>query len=331
MTRAAILCPGRGSYTERSLRSLPDDHAWVRRAEELRAGYALPPLLELDRAPKFQPALHLAASNASPLIWLVSMLDAETARAQHEIVCVAGNSLGWYTALAVAGALSFDDGFKLVQEMSILQERYAGAGGQVLHPLIDGEWRADAKLAQSVQRALASSNGEALPSIDLGGYSVLAGTETGVAHLLKSLPRVELGSTPYPFRLMHHGPYHTPFVREVAEHARQSLSGLDFRAPRTTLIDGRGVRFTPWSTDPAELASYTLGAQIVERFSFTSSVRVALREHAPDRLVLPGPGNSLGGVCGQIAVMEGWRGVHSKSDFERVQASDEPLVISMRR
>lgn len=333
MKRAAILCPGRGSYTEKSLGSLPRDHAWVRRADELRAERGLASLAELDGAKKFEPARHLAPADVSPLIWLVSMLDAAAAAAEHRVVCVAGNSMGWYTALAVAGALDFDGGFRLVQEMSILQQEQQASegGGQVLFPVVDEPWKRRPELEASVAEALASSKGEAMPSIRLGGYAVLAGSEAGVAHLLKTLPKVKLGQNLYPFRLMQHGPYHTRLVAGVAAKARERLAGLRFTAPKTTLVDGRGARFTPWSSDPAALAAYTLGPQISEPFDFTASVRVALREHAPDRLVCPGPGNSLGGVCGQILVEEGWRGIRSREDFDRVQASEDPILVSMRR
>jgi [acyl-carrier-protein] S-malonyltransferase len=142
MKRVAILCPGRGSYTEKSLGSLPRDHAWVRRADELRAEHGLSSLAELDGAGKFESARHLAPADVSPLIWLVSMLDAARAGEEHRVVCVAGNSMGWYTALAVAGALDFDDGFRLVQEMSILQreQQASEGGGQILFPVVDESW-----------------------------------------------------------------------------------------------------------------------------------------------------------------------------------------------
>ena len=179
--------------------------------------------------------------------------------------------------------------------------------------------------------ALAPSGGEAFPSIALGGYAVLAGSETGVEHLLEALPFVEMGPQFFPMRLAQHGPYHTSLLQGVAAKARRQLERLAFRAPETTLIDGAGARFTPWSTDPAELVAYTLGRQIVSPFSFTACVRAALREYAPERIVLPGPGNTLGGTCGQILVMEGYRGVASRDDFERVQESDTPVVSSMRR
>src|SRR5882672_1290876 len=102
--------------------------------------------------------------SVSPLIYLVSMLDSAAVMQEQRCVCVAGNSMGWYTALAVAGALSFDDGFRLVQEMSLLQEQHAG-GGQVIFPLIDEQWRRDDALVGEVSAALASSNGQAFRSI----------------------------------------------------------------------------------------------------------------------------------------------------------------------
>ncbi len=91
------------------------------------------------------------------------------------------------------------------------------------------------------------------------------------------------------------------------------------------------MRTTPWSCDVAALRDYTLGEQVVAPYDFTRSVRVVLREHAPDELVLPGPGNSLGGVCGQILVAERWHGVASRADFEALQAGPDAVVRSLRR
>jgi len=328
--RAALFCPGRGAYTKRARRSLPEDHPWVARADELRAEYGLGSLVELDRAKRWESAVQLRPDNVSPLIYVVSMIDAAQAMQEHETVCVGGNSMGWYTALGVAGALSFDDGLRLVQEMALLQMEYTD-GGQVLYPLIDDQWRIDPAQVQRVDATLASSDGEAFPSIALGGYAVLAGSEPGVEHLMEALPFVEMGPQFFPMRLAQHGPYHTSLLQGIAAKARRQLERLAFRAPRVTLIDGTGARFTPWSTDPAELAAYTLGKQIVSPFSFTACVRAALREYAPERIVLPGPGNTLGSTCGQVLVMEGYRGIGSRDDFERVQESDTPVVWSMRR
>jgi acyl transferase domain-containing protein len=336
--RAVLACPGRGSYAAASLGSLKADHPWVIRAEQLRAGYGLEPLLDLDRAERFEPARHLQPIHASPLIFLVSMLDAETAAADYRITSAIGNSLGWYTALAVVGALPFEDAFRLVQEMAILQQEplpSGGPGGQVIYPLADAAWRPDPELHAAVAAALAepsvNGDGHVHESIDLGPYAVLAGDEAGVARLLGRLAPVRVGERIFPLRLSQHGPYHTPLVAHVATAAAERLADLDWRAPSATLIDGRGMRWTPWSTDPAALRDYTLGEQVTTPFRFAVSVRVALREEAPDVLLLPGPGNSLGGICGQLVVAEGYRGIRSREAFEAVQRSEAPVVLSMHR
>ncbi len=326
MTRALILCPGRGSYAEKTLRSLPESHPFVERAEALRREYELPSLVELDRAAKFDARTHLAPMHASPLIWLVSMIDCERAAAEHEIVAVAGNSMGWYTALAVAGALDFDDGFRLMQEMALLQQEQGG-GGQILVPQVDEQWRRDPALVAALDEALASSNGEAFldPTLDRPAR------RGECTHLLRTLPKVKLGQNVYPFRLVGHGPYHTPLVQPVADRARAQLSRLAFQKPRVTLIDGSGKRHSPWSASPAGLREYTFGAQITTPYDVTLSVRVGMREYAPDRLVLPGPGNPLGSICGQILIEERWRGLRSRADFDALQSSANPLVQSLRR
>jgi len=330
VSRAVLVCPGRGSYTESSLGSLSASDPLVQRAEELRATLGLEPLLALDSAERFQPARHLRPANVAALIYLVTLLDIERARAEHEILAIGGNSMGWYTALAAAGALSFEDGFRLVQTMALVQEGHED-GGQLIYPIVDETWRPDAEREGSVTRSLAQLEGEAFPSIYLGGYAVLAGTLSGLAGLLEQLPKVTQKSVTYPFRLAQHGPYHTPILGAVSDIARKELADLEFRMPHTALCDGRGDLHTPFSADPGELRDYTLGPQVTTPYDFTRSVRVLLREFAPDVVVLPGPGNTLGGPTGQVLVREGWRGIHSRGDFDVAQSSGRPAIASMGR
>ena len=336
--RAVIACAGRGAYGAGSLGSLPTDHPAVKRADTLRAGYGLEPLLELDAADAFDPLRHLRPANASALIFMVTLLDAERAADDHDVVAAIGNSLGWYSALAIAGALSFDDAFRLVQEIALLQEEPlpdGGSGGQVIYPLTDADWLPVPDLRAAVAGVVGDGDGNGsgriYESVDLGAYTVLAGDDAGVATLIDRLPPVKVGERLFPLRLAMHGPYHTPLVQHVAAGAAERLSGLAWREPVLPLIDGRGARWSPWSTDPEALRDYTLGKQLTTPFRFAASLRVALREYGPDVVVLPGPGNSLGGVCGQLMVAEGFHGLRSRADFERAQQSGAPVVLSMRR
>lgn len=333
MTRVVLACPGRGAYGPTSLGSLPRAHPWLEAADELRAGLGLPSLAEIDGAQTFDPAQHLRPANAAPLTYLVTLLDATRAAEDHEVVAVAGNSLGWYSALAVSGALSFAEGFRLIQQLALLSERASPAiatGGQVIYPLTDATWHPDPALQSAVEVALSQVNGDAHTSIELGGYIMLAGTETGVGKLLAMLPEVRVGEQVYPMRSTLGSPSHTPLASQLASAAGEVLNDLAWREPATTLIDGRGARWTPWSTDPHALADYSLGEQMTAPYRFGTSIRVALREYAPDLLLLPGPGNTLGAVCGQIIVAEGYRGIRSRSAFEAAQSGRRPVVVSMR-
>jgi acyl transferase domain-containing protein len=333
--RSLLVCPGIGSYGPGSLGSLPADHPAVQAAEHIRVEYGLEPLLSLDAAAQFDPARHLRSANAAALTFMATLLDAERAMADHRLVAIVGTSLGWFSALGIAAALPFEDAFRLMQEVALLREQAAAdpsAGGQVIYPLAGPDWRRSPDLEAAVIDVLADAGaGErhVFASIDLGSFAVLAGDGPGVARLVERLPAVKAGTRDYPLRLALQGPDHTPLAEPLADTAADRLAGLRWREPATTLIDGRGARWTPWATDPAALRDYTLGAHLTEPYLFAASVRVALREHAPELVVLAGPGASLGSIVGSMVVAEGYRGLRTRAAFEAAQHSSQPVVLSM--
>ncbi|NQU50892.1 MAG: ACP S-malonyltransferase [Planctomycetes bacterium] len=331
MSRVVLVLPGRGSYTERTMRQLDANHPLVRQAEGMRADLGLDSLLELDRAERFSPARHLRPAHVSPLIYLRTMIDVARVRDEHEVVAIVGNSMGWYTGLAAGGSLSFEDGFRLVQKMSLLQEEHGAVGGQIVYPIVGEDWRRLPERQAVLEALVASQPDELFHSIHLGGQAVLAGTRAGLTAATESLEAVKQGRVTYPLRLAQHGPYHTPLVEATAKAARGFARDLYFDQPEIELIDGKGRRHTPWGADTALLRDYTFGAQITDTYDFTRSVEVALCEHAPDHFIATGPGNTLGGILGQILIGLRWRGMESKDDFLAVQESDAPMLHSLDR
>lgn len=334
MTRAAVAFPARGSYGPASLGSLPTAHPWVRRADQLRLDYDLPALSVLDGAGRFDPAVHLRSANASPLAFVCGLLDAERIAGDHEVVVVIGSSGGWYTALAASGALEFDDAFRLVQTMAVLAEDAIvdqDRGGQLIYALNDDEWQVDSARTNAVDAIVAGQEDGAHRSIELGAFTVISGTATGITNVAEKLPPVEIGSLRFPLRPVMQEAWHTPLRAATAARAAERLSGLTWSAPNVTLVDGRGARFTPWSTDPAELAHHTISEQPMSTYDFALSLRVALREYAPEVILLPGPGASLGEVCAQAIVAEGYRDNRSRAELEATQASATPVLLSVRR
>lgn len=332
MTRAIVAFPGRGSYTTASLRSLPRHHPWVARADELRAAASLPSVSELDGATAFDPAVHARPSNAWPLTLLSSLLDAERIARDHDVVAVLGSSTGWYTALAATGALGFDDALRLVQELSrAADDELPGGVAELIYPLDDEAWRPDSSRADALAKAFAGLNGDAHRAQHLGSYALLAGTTAGIGVVESRLPKVVIGERAFPLRLAVADGWHTPLRAGSVAAARERLRDLEWHRPGVALIDGRGARYSPSSTDPAQLAAYTLGEHPTTTYDFAAALRVALREYAPDVVLLPGPGATLGAGCAHVIVNEGYAGIRTRADFERVQSGASPILLSLRR
>ncbi len=323
---AVLFCPGRGSYGKGELGFLASQlqagevQEALAEVEGRRQQAGLPSLLELDGAKSFRPSQHLEGRNASDLLFFSTLAHAQRLREKYEIIAIAGNSLGWYTALAAAGSLSVLDGWQLVSTMARMQE--LAAGGQLLTTILGEDWREDKQLLEDTGSAMANclSKGDeyfVALSIRLGGHRVIAGREKGIKELLKTLPKVDRGKRKFPFQLAGHGPFHTPLCAEVSARAIRELRALDFRAPGVHLIDGFGNQQSPWSADPALLYAYTAGRQVTETFDFSAAVRTALREFNPEVLLCAGPGTSLRAPVGHVVLAEGYKGMSSKDELAR--------------
>ncbi len=332
---ALVVAPGRGSYGPAELGYLARHHgargADVARFDAVRAAAGQTALTALDGAAGFDPALHLAGDHAAPLIYAAGWCDfLAIDRARWDIVAVTGNSMGWYSALACGGAVSGDDGFAIANAMGVNSGRH-GPGGQLLVPLVDADWHPVPGLRDAILHmvaAIAARPGHAAAlSIDLGGVLVLAGDAAGLAALAAELPAAP-GRVPVV--LPGHGPFHTPLMQASADAARAALAPALFGAPALPLIDGRGHVWRPLASDRAMLWDYTLGHQILAPYDFAAALRVAVREYAPDRIILLGPGDSMGAPVAQILIGMGWHGLGSKADFSAAQAAD-PLVLAMGR
>ena len=334
MTRALLVCPGRGSYERAALGSLADRSpaatAVIDAADALRSRLGRPTLRSIDTTP-WKTSLHVAGEHASLLTATCSLADlADLDRHRYDLVGVCGNSMGWYTALGASGALPLDDMLTLIETMGSYQAGNV-LGGQILYPVCDDAWRPDPTLEAAVEAALAAARAEghgAWWSIRLGGHAVLGADEGGLKALANHLPKLDKGARTFPMQLPLHSAFHTPLLQETSERACAELGGLAFRAPDLPLADGRGYVFRPTWASPDDLWSYTLGHQVVAPYDFTASVQAALAWTAPDVVIALGPGNPLGGPLARILVQAGWSGLRSKEDFEARQASNEPVLLS---
>lgn len=323
---AVVIAPGRGTYTAAELGYLGrwhrDKGALLDALEAFRADRGRESLAALDSAARYSLSRHGIGSNAAGLIYgsaLGDWLDID--RDRFDVVAVTGNSMGWYLALAAAGSAPITDaGIALTETMAELMDAH-GSGGQIVYPLVDADWKPSDAHAAAVARVL-ESIADLHVSIRLGGSVVLAGSDAAIAAAMGELPAVD---GRYPLRLAHHAAFHTPLLEPVSRIARETLAADLLGAPEIPLIDGRGAIWQPWS-DVAALTAYTLATQVTRTFDFTRAIEVALEEFAPDRLILLGPGTTLGAPVLQVLLSRHWFGLDSRSRWQERQAADPFLL-----
>ena len=322
--RIVVICPGRGSYTRESsgyLKSYKnianEEISWM---NNQRKALNLPTLNDLD-SNTFKSKTHMIGVNASPLIYACSYVDfLSIDKSKYEIVAITGNSMGWYTTLGLSGVLTFENAFKLINTMSSLTKD--NNGGQIIYPIVNQNWQIDESIYQMIIKEVEDAG--AYISIKLGGYIVIAGGQDSLKKLLIKLPI----NDNYPFQLPYHSAYHSSIMSSVPEKAFDLLPESLFFKPNIHIIDGRGHIWSPYSTNISELYSYTLDNQVTKTYDFNSTINVAIKEFSPDKLILLGPGNTLGGPVAQILIQNSWLKIDSKKAFKNIQKND-PYLISM--
>ena len=328
-----VVCPGRGTYNKGELGYLRRHHGGrselVRYIDELRHERGQESIFALDGLDKYSTPRHTAGENASALIYACAYHDFLQINAdKYDVVAVTGNSMGWYIALVCAGALDTQGGAQVINTMgSMMTEGLIG--GQMIYPIVDERWHPDAqkisRVDQLMSRAEVDSEAELHISIKLGGFVVLGGNQAGLKLATEILPAEQLR---YPMKLYNHAAFHTPLLKSTSDEARTLLSSSLFGAPHTPIIDGQGHIWQPMSSDPDALYHYTLATQVYDHYNFTAAVQVGVKEFAPDRVVVLGPGNTLGGAVAQSLIQMQWRGLVDKESFIERQKVD-PLIMAM--
>lgn len=330
--RAVVICPGRGTYNAAELGYLARHHGHRRdvldRFDAMRRAEGQIPLQDLDRAARYDADLYTRGDTASGLIFAASYCDAEAISDCYDVVGVTGNSMGWYSALAVAGATTADNGFRIANTMGTLMQEHL-IGGQSLYPFVDTDWKPlpgqRGKLTALVDEISSRPGHELAISIHLGGMMVVAGNAAGLDAFEGQVPQVQAR---FPMRLKNHAAFHTVMQEPVAEAGRAALPHELFQTAKVPLVDGRGEVWWPGGYTVEDLRGYTLNTQVVTPYDFTAAIRVAARTFAPDIFIITGPGTTLGGAVAQTLIQINWRGLSDKAAFQALQKTD-PVLLSM--
>jgi len=168
--------------------------------------------------------------NSQPAIMVVSIAcwkawEEMLGQDRHDVLAVAGHSLGEYTALVVSGVLSFADGLRLVQERGRLMQK-----ASVEHP---GTMAAVLGLDEDSLEHVCSETGVELANINSDDQMVISGDKLAVAQAMDlALARGARKA----ISLQVSGAFHSSLMSGASEGLEDAVLGLEFKSPEIPII-----------------------------------------------------------------------------------------------
>lgn len=291
MTGIAFLFPGQGAQHVGMGKQLVEDFpAAAALFETAKAvlGYDL-----LDLCVN-GPAERLDATNVSqPALYVCSLAALEKLRADSPDVVLgcesaAGLSLGEYTALVFAGAMSFEDGLRVVQARGDAMQAAAEAtpSGMVSALLLSPEdVEAVCQEAQSAGRI-------EIANYLCPGNTVLSGENAACE---KAVELIEAkGGRPIPLAVA--GAFHTEIMKPADEKLAAVLENVAIKAPEIPVISNVDAAA---HNDPDDIRK-TLVSQVLKPVRWEDSIRKMLADGSSEFYEV-GPGKVLTGLMKRIS------------------------------
>jgi [acyl-carrier-protein] S-malonyltransferase len=244
------------------------------------------PAGDLDRTVNAQPAL-LATSIAMLAVlrerWQEAGVDVRPAFS-------AGHSMGQYSALVAAGAVSFADGLRLVRERGRLMQ-ISGAGRPGAMGAILG--LDDDQVAEALARAAASGL-VGVANRNAPGQVVISGERPAVEAALEAARDLKARKV---VLLPVSVAAHSPLMAEAAEGMRAVLATVPFRDPVPSLLANADA--SPLTT--ADAARAELVEHLTTGVDWVAVVE-AMADAGVDTFLEIGPGRVLTGLIKRIAL-----------------------------
>jgi [acyl-carrier-protein] S-malonyltransferase len=290
----ALLFPGQGSQAVGMGVQLADAFASAREvfAEVDEAlGQKLSVLMR--EGPEDQLTL---TENAQPALMAVSVaviralkveFDFDVAKAAY----VAGHSLGEYSALAAAGAISLSDTARLLKLRGQAMQRAVPVGQGAMASLIGP--KTDLALAEAAAAAGAEVGVCVVANDNNAGNIVISGEKAAVDRAIEKAK--ELGARAIPLNVS--APFHCPLMQPAADEMAAALASATILAPAVPVV--ANVLARP-ENDP-EVIRRLLVEQVTGRVRWRESMEWMASEGRVTRFVEVGSGKVLTGMAKRIA------------------------------
>lgn len=226
-----------------------------------------------------------------PAVFLHSVVMALAMGDEFKPDMVGGHSLGEFSALVAAGALSFEDGLKLVYARAMAMQKCCEAqpGGMAAVLRLDDE-----TIEKICADVTAEGAGIVVPAnYNNPGQLVISGEKDAVQKACDKL--LEAGAR-RALVLPVGGAFHSPLMKPAKDELEAAIASTEFHTPKCPVyqnVDGKAY------TDPAKIKE-NLIAQLTSPVRWTKEVQNMIAEGATE-FVECGPGQALTGMIGKIS------------------------------
>ena len=221
-----------------------------------------------------------------PAIFLHSVILAKTLGDEFRPDMVAGHSLGEFSALVAAGALSFEDGLKLVSKRAMAMQKACELQPSTMAAVLALPDEKVEEICAEIDDIVAPAN------YNCQGQLVISGTIEGVD---KACEKLLAAGAKRALKLKVGGAFHSPLMQPAQEELAEAIEAAQFSTPVCPVyqnVDGKP------HTDPKEIKE-NLVKQLTAPVRWTQDVEAMIADGATEFIEL-GPGSVLQGLVKKI-------------------------------
>ena len=310
----ALLFPGQGSQVVGMGAALAEAFASARLVfEEVDDALGQKLSLLMREGPESDLTL---TENAQPALMAVSLAVMRTLKTEFGVdvtraAFVAGHSLGEYSALAAAEAVTLSDTARLLKLRGQAMQRAVPVGEGAMASLIGP--KADVALAEAAAAAGSALGVCVVANDNNAGNVVISGAKAAMDRAIEKAK--ELGARAIPLNVS--APFHSPLMQPAAEEMAEALAGTLITAPRAPLVANVTARPT---LDP-ELIRSLLVQQVTGRVRWRESIAWLAEDGGVTRFAELGSGKVLTGIAKRIAPDAEAVALNTPQDLELVAKS----------
>lgn len=224
-----------------------------------------------------------------PAVFLHSVISALCLGDEFKPEMTAGHSLGEFSALVAAGALSFEDGLKLVAARANAMQKACEKNPGTMAAIIGLPDEKVVEICDSV-----SKDGEVVVAANFNcpGQLVISGSKYGID---KACELLKEAGAKRALPLKVGGAFHSPLMQSAKDELQAAIEATNINTPKCPVyqnVDGKA------HTDAAEIKA-NLIAQLTSSVRWTTSVQNMIAAGATE-FVECGPGKALQGMIGRI-------------------------------